>query len=203
MTFETWIIYFLAVFSLSLAPGPNGLLALSHGAMYGKQKTLFTICGGVSGFMLMMALSMLGINAVLLASADILALFRWIGGGYLIWLGIQLWKAPAISMEVVERSRNVRNRVLFRQGLLAAVSNPKVLLFFAAFLPQFIDPDQPLLTQFLIMAATFGVTEFLVEYALMRIAGRVRPWLEKSGKKFNRTCGGLFAVIGASLPLGS
>ncbi len=98
MALEAWLIYLIAVIGLSFAPGPNGLLALTHGAMYGHRKTLATICGGVLGFIILIALSMFGIGAVLLASSEILTVFKWLGGAYLIWLGIQLWRSPAISL---------------------------------------------------------------------------------------------------------
>ena len=88
------------------------------------------------------------------------------------------------------------------QGLLSAMANPKVLLFYGAFLPQFIDPQRGLLLQFVVMAATFASVEFLVEYLLARLAFRIRPWLAKGGKGFNRCCGSLFALIGVALPLG-
>jgi len=90
---------------------------------------------------------------------------------------------------------------LFRQGLLSAVSNPKVLLFFGAFLPQFIDPQRALLPQFFVMAATFAAIEFLVEATLARLAHRIRPRLMGSGKRFNRICGALFALMGVALPM--
>lgn len=201
MAFDTWLIYLIAIIGLSLAPGPNGLLALTHGAMYGHRKALFTICGGVLGFTVLMALSMFGISALLLASAEVLSVFKWIGGGYLIWLGIQLWRAPALSLQAVDKAADTSGLLLFRQGGLAAISNPKVLLFFGAFLPQFIQPEQPLLPQFIVMAATYAVIEFAVEYLIARVACKIRPWLERSGKRFNQGCGGLFTVLGASLPL--
>ncbi|OLQ72818.1 lysine transporter LysE [Photobacterium proteolyticum] len=201
MTLETWLIYLVAVIGLSFAPGPNGLLALTHGAMYGHRKTLATICGGVLGFIVLIALSMFGIGAVLLASGEVLTVFKWLGGAYLIWLGLQLWRSPPIRLDPIEGKAIKSNMALFRQGGLAAVSNPKVLLFFGAFLPQFINPEQALLPQFIIMAATFAVVEFTVEYLLARVAYKIRPWLERSGKRFNQGCGGIFAFLGASLPL--
>jgi homoserine/homoserine lactone efflux protein len=90
---------------------------------------------------------------------------------------------------------------LFRQGLLAAVTNPKALLFYGAFLPQFIDPGRDLLIQFVIMAATFAVVEFIVEYLLARLAHRIRPALERVGRSFNRVCGGMFVAMGVALPM--
>jgi len=83
----------------------------------------------------------------------------------------------------------------------AAISNPKVLLFYGAFLPQFIAVDRPLLIQFIIMALTFGLVEFVVEALLARIAHRIRPWLNSVGKRFNHICGGVFIAIGLALPL--
>ncbi|WP_459808926.1 LysE family translocator, partial [Bordetella pertussis] len=83
---------------------------------------------------------------------------------------------------------------------LAAVSNPKALLFFGAFLPQFIDPARSLATQFAVMAATFAAMEFVVEYGLARAAHKVRPFLQRAGRRFNKTCGGMFAAMGIALP---
>jgi homoserine/homoserine lactone efflux protein len=201
MALHTWLLYLVAVIGLSLTPGPNGLLALSHGALHGHRKTLFTVSGGVLGFTLLMALSMLGIGTLLQACADILILLKWLGGAYLIWLGIQLWRAPALHLQLERPATSSHSTQLFSQGLLSALSNPKVILFFAAFLPQFIHPGSPLWLQFLIMAVTFAVVEGCTEYLLARTAQRIRPWLQRSGRAFNRGCGGLFALMGAALPL--
>ncbi|MDA7086124.1 LysE family transporter [Pseudomonas sp. SA3-5] len=201
MALHSWLLYLAAVIGLSLTPGPNGLLALTHGALYGHRKTLWTVAGGVIGFAVLMALSMFGIGALLQASANALNILKWIGGGYLIWLGIQLWRAPPLHLSAPVLAVAKPGRALFRQGLLSALSNPKVILFFGAFLPQFLDPQGDLWLQFAVMALTFAVVEGLVEYLLARAAHRIRPWLERSGKGFNRCCGGLFALMGAALPM--
>ena len=201
MALHTWLIYVIAVTGLSLTPGPNGLLALTHGAMYGHRMTLYTITGGVAGFAVLMALSMFGVGALLETSAHALTVLKWAGGAYLIWLGIQLWRAPALQLAPVGQAGRQRGSVLFRQGLLSAMTNPKVLLFYGAFLPQFIDPQRPLGMQFAIMAATLTLIEFVVEYLLARLAFRIRPWLEQGGTRFNRFFGGVFAVIGMALPI--
>jgi len=201
MALDTWLIYLLASIGLSLTPGPNSLLALTHGALYGARRTLFTIIGGVFGFSALIALAMFGLSALLQTSAAVLTVLKWVGGAYLLWLGIQLWRSPALHLEANQHTARLGNADLFRQGLLSAIANPKVLLFYGAFLPQFIDPHRGLLLQFVIMAATFASVEFVVEYLLARLAFRVRPWLAKGGKGFNRCCGGLFALIGVALPL--
>ncbi|WP_068825693.1 LysE family translocator [Pseudomonas sp. BMS12] len=201
MALHTWLIYLTAVIGLALTPGPNGLLALTHGALYGHRRTLWTVSGGVLGFVLLMALSMFGLAALLKASAHALLVLKWLGGAYLIWLGIQLWRSPALQLTPLQASDPRPAAQLFRQGLLSAVSNPKVILFYGAFLPQFLDPARSLWLQFAIMATTFALVEGLVEYLLARTAQRTRPWLERAGRSFNRCCGGLFAAMGAALPL--
>lgn len=201
MALHSWLLYLTAVIGLSLTPGPNGLLALTHGALHGHRKTLWTVTGGMLGFVVLMALSMFGIGALLQASAEALNVLKWLGGAYLVWLGVQLWSAPALRLAAVGPAPSERGPRLFRQGLLSALSNPKVILFFGAFLPQFLDPRGDLWMQFAIMALTFALVEGLVEYLLARLAHRIRPWLERSGKGFNRCCGGLFALMGAALPI--
>jgi threonine/homoserine/homoserine lactone efflux protein len=202
MAFDTWLIYLVAVLGLSLSPGPNSLLALTHGALHGSRRTLFTIAGGAVGFVVLIALSMFGIGALIAASAGWLTVLKWAGGAYLVWLGIQVWRAPPIAADVAASpAANASAALLFRQGLLAAATNPKGLLFFGAFLPHFIDPARSLLLQFMLMAATFVGTEIATEYALAATAHQVRPWLARVGRRFNRTCGGLFIAIGAALPL--
>lgn len=201
MALHTWLIYLTAVFGLSLTPGPNGLLALTHGALYGHRRALWTVSGGMLGFVLLMALSMFGLAALLKASVHALLVLKWLGAAYLIWLGIQLWRAPPLHLTPLQSAAPRPGLQLFRQGLLSALSNPKVILFFGAFLPQFLDPARSLWLQFAVMAATFALVEGVVEYLLARTAQRTRPWLERAGRGFNRCCGGLFAAMGLALPL--
>lgn len=201
MHFDTWTIFLLTSFGLSLSPGPNGLLALTHGAIHGTRKASYTIFGGAVGFVAVIALCMFGIGALIKASIVWLTVLKWVGGAYLVWLGIQVWRSPAIEVTVSPNAIQTKRRTLFRQGLLAAGTNPKALLFFSAFLPQFIDPHRSLLEQFVVVAATFAATEIATEYLLAGCAHRVRPWLARVGRRFNQVCGGIFIAVGAALPL--
>jgi homoserine/homoserine lactone efflux protein len=198
-----WLIYLLASIGLSLSPGPNGLLALTHGALHGRRKALYTIFGGACGFVAVMALSMFGIGALLQTSLAWLMVMKWVGGLYLVWLGIQVWRAPPIGVELRGAAHATPGRSLFRQGLLSAATNPKGLLFFAAFLPQFIDPARSMVVQFVIMAGTFSVVEIAAEVLIATAAHRIAPWLRRVGRRFNQICGTLFVAIGAALPLRS
>src|SRR5260221_12144697 len=186
MAWHTWLLYLVAAVGLSLTPGPNSLLVLTHGALHGHRKTVVTVSGGALGFVVLIALSMVGIGAVLQASASALAILKLVGGAYLVWLGIQLWRAPALALHTDAARADVRGAARFRQGFLTAVSNPKGLLFFGAFLPQFLLPSRALLLHFIVMAATFVAIEVVVEYLLALLAHRVRPALERFGKTFNR-----------------
>lgn len=202
MDLHTWLVYLLAAIGLSLSPGPNGLLALTHGALHGRRKALFTIAGGALGFVALIALSMFGIGTLLQASLTWLAVMKWIGGAYLVWLGLQVWRAPPIGIDAGTTSAPPRDGAsLFRQGLLSAVTNPKALLFFAAFLPQFIDPARSLVLQFAVMAGTFALVEIATELLIASMAQRISPWLARVGRRFNQACGGVFVAIGAALPL--
>jgi threonine/homoserine/homoserine lactone efflux protein len=200
---NTWLIYLLAAIGLSLSPGPNGLLALTHGALHGRRKALYTVTGGCVGFVTIIALSMFGIGALLQASLVWLTILKWVGGAYLVWLGIQVWRSPPIGIDISQRAEARSGGSLFRQGALSAITNPKAILFFAAFLPQFIDPARSLVMQFVIMAGTFAVTEFVTEVFIASVAHRISAWLARVGRGFNRACGGVFIAIGALLPLRS
>ena len=201
MNIDTWFIYVLASIGLSLSPGPNGLLALTHGVLHGQRKTLFTIFGGAVGFVVVIALSMFGISALLETSLVWLTVMKWLGGAYLVWLGVQVWRSPPVGVQIVGAAEPRSGGSLFRQGALSALTNPKALLFFAAFLPQFIDPHGSLVLQFLIMAGTFAVIEVATELFIASAAERISPWLRRVGRRFNQTCGGVFVAIGIALPL--
>ena len=201
MALHTWLLYLVAAIGLSLTPGPNSLLALTHGALHGHRRTLWTVAGGAVGFTALIGLSMAGIGALLQTSAHALLVLKLVGGAYLAWLGVQLWRAPPIQLDLPAGTPQASAAGLFRQGALTALSNPKALLFYGAFLPQFIDPQRDLATQFVVMATVFVVIEIAVEWVLALMAHRVRRWLQRLGRRFNRACGGMFVAMGAALPL--
>lgn len=201
MLLGDWLIYFVAVLGLTLTPGPNGLLALTHGAIYGSRKTVATILGGSVGFAAVIAMSMFGIGAILAASAQLLIAMKFFGGAYLIWLGIQVWRSPSLGETKLQSAINVSSWSLFRQGALAALTNPKGILFFVAFLPQFINPKLPLISQFAVMAFTFVFIEFIYEFVVASLANKIKPALARFGKRVNKIFGTIFIAIGIALPL--
>jgi threonine/homoserine/homoserine lactone efflux protein len=155
----------------------------------------------VSGFVVVIALSMFGIGALLQTSATWFTVMKWVGGAYLVWLGIQVWRSPPVGVSLDVAADERSGASLFSQGALSALTNPKAVLFFAAFLPHFIDPARSLVTQFIVMAGTFAACEFFTEVLIVAMAQRVSAWLARAGKRFNQACGAVFVAIGAALPL--
>jgi threonine/homoserine/homoserine lactone efflux protein len=198
--FDTWLVFAIAALGLSFTPGPNGLLALTHGALYGVRATLATIAGGAFGFLVVIAVSMFGIGTLLIVVPDILLVLKWVGGAYLVFLGVQVWRSPVITVGAAVAQSTRSGWRLAQQGFLAAVTNPKGILFFVAFLPQFIDPKNDLFVQFAIMASTFIVIEIVFEVVVAALSQSLQPALARAGRWFNRATGGLFIVIGILLP---
>ncbi len=202
MALDTWLIYLVAAVGLSLTPGPNGLLCLTHGVRFGLARTVFTVLGGIVGFQLLIALSLAGMGALLAASEQAFVVAKWLGAAYLVYLGIRTWRAPPPRVRLPGRAVDTRETAgwrLFSQGFLVATSNPKAMIFFAAFLPQFVDPTGSLLLQFAILGGTFGLVECVYELLLAGTAQRIAPWLGANGRTFNRLAGATFVGVGGVL----
>jgi threonine/homoserine/homoserine lactone efflux protein len=199
---DTWCLFFLTAIGIALSPGPNGLLAMTQGAIHGFRQALFTIAGALIGFAVVISVCVLGIGALIKSSVLGFLVLQWVGGGYLVFLGIKLWRARPIELQLDRRPRAVGRGVLFRQGLVCALTNPKSLLLFSALLPQFIDPTRHLGVQCGVMASTYALVEGLVQCGLAMAANQLSPWLarEREGRLFNRACGGVFVGIGLLLP---
>lgn len=206
MGFELWLVFAAASLALALTPGPNSLLVLDHGMRHGFGRAAFTALGSVSAMLGMVAASMAGLGALMLASETAFTVLKWAGAAYLIWLGLRLWRAPGLAARAPAaggRARRPSRRAAFAQGALVMLSNPKTILFFTTFLPQFMRPEAPLLPQFLTLGATLVAAELAVEWALAAAAGRLAPWLVARARIFNRLTGGAFIAIGAMVALSS
>lgn len=203
MSLELWIVYALAAFALSLTPGPNGLLCLNHAVRFGFRRTVFTALGSIIGMLILIALSLAGLGALMMASSTLFMIVKWVGAGYLVWLGISLWRAPVPVVALSEATGlgTIARHRAGLQGMLVALSNPKALLFFATFLPQFMQPGVPLWLQFVIFGGTFAVIEFLYELLLAGAARRLSGWLARHARTFNRVTGAAFMGVGGMVLL--
>ena len=204
MSLEIWSLYASTVLLLCLTPGPNSLLALANGARFGVGRTLFSTLGCATGLTLLIGASLSGLGLVLAASETVFYVIKWLGACYLVYLGVSLIRARGAFADVRKASRPVTppsEVYLFGQGLWIVIMNPKAVIFFAAFLPQFYAPEHSLLPQFLAMAGTFVGVEVVVEVLLATFASRLSAYLANGAgmRLFNRVTGGVFVLAGAYL----
>jgi threonine/homoserine/homoserine lactone efflux protein len=139
MPHDLYLAFVLASAVLILIPGPNVTLLVANSLAYGARRALTTLAGTSAAIALQLAITVLGMTPLMLALAAWFEWLRWAGVLYLVWLGIQQWRAPPVALEDVDPAA-VAGRALFWRGFLVSATNPKTLLFYAAFLPQFVDP---------------------------------------------------------------
>ena len=202
MNLHTWLIFAGAVIVLTASPGPNALLALSHGVKHGLKNTFATICGSLLAFIMLMVASLAGIGAIMASSVWMFETIRWIGAAYLIYLGIKMWRSTPKKFvtEEIETSEKSR-KALFQRGFLVAISNPKIIIFFASFFPQFINPAYPQLQQMLILGVTFVSLELSWQLLYAGGGNKISAWINmpKRQKIIDCVSGSLFVAAGTLL----
>ena len=178
MSFELWIAFTLASAALLAVPGPTVMLVVSYALGYGRSSGWATVPGVTLGDFTAMTISLLGAGAVIAASATLFTILKLIGAGYLIWLGIQLWRADP-TFEDADRSNGTSNRRMFWNAYIITALNPKSIAFFIAFVPQFIDPAALVFAQFAIMEATFLALAAANVAVWAVLAGQMRAQFKK------------------------
>ncbi|WP_110657632.1 LysE family translocator [Salinicola halimionae] len=203
-----WITYLGVITALILFPGPVALLCMHHGLRHGRRRALATVMGGALASLALMALSSMGLGAILATSEAAFIVLKAFGAAYLVYLGVQAWRAPSEPMatESVPDADAVTTsarptRKLFSKGFTIGISNPKDLLFFGALFPNFIDLSQPQWSQFAILALTWLVVDLVTMTTYASVGSTVSRWFGTSRRVrlFNRTTGGLFMAAGGAL----
>jgi len=201
MSFEHWIAFVAASAILLAIPGPTILLVISYALSHGRKSATATVAGVALGDFTAMTASMLGLGALLAASAALFTVLKWVGAAYLIYLGIKLWRAPVADPGETKDTEPARERPLriFLHTYVVTVLNPKSIVFFVAFLPQFLDLTRPIATQMVIFETTFLVLATLNAAAYGLMASMARQTIRKPAvqRAVNRTGGSL--MIGAGL----
>ena len=204
MTLTTYFLYLAAVALLVLSPGPTMLMCVTTAINQGPRQAMLSAGGSVTAALGVMLLSALGLGALLAASDIAFAIAKLLGASYLIALGIKTFRSKAVVLadEVnINAANDMNHRASYLHGFLIGISNPKALLFAAAFFPQFLDPSLPFAPQFAILALTFVAFEMTVLTACALGVARIAPLLRRSGpmRWVNRVCGGLFTLMGVAL----
>ncbi|QBF32929.1 LysE family translocator [Thalassococcus sp. S3] len=191
MPFDLWLAFVAASTALLLIPGPTVLLVLSYALSKGRSVAVASAAGVALGDLVAMTAALMGLGALVLASATLFTLLKWAGAIYLVFLGIKLLRsAPSSGLDAVRTSREVTARSVFGHAAAVTALNPKSIAFFIAFVPQFIRPDAALLPQFAILIATFVGLATLNALAYALLADRLRAtigrpsvitWLTRAG----------------------
>ena len=155
MSWELWIAFVAASSALLAIPGPTVLIVVSYALGKGRQSAWATVPGLTLGDFTAMTVSLMGAGAVLAASAELFTVLKLAGAAYLIWLGIKLWRARPDPGVTTGAAIGGDGRQMFLNSFVVTALNPKSIVFFIAFVPQFIDPAAPVLWQFVILETTF------------------------------------------------
>ena len=202
ISIEVLLAVFVASVVLGLVPGPDNIFVLTQSALYGKLSGLFVTLGLCTGLLFHTAAVAFGVAAIFQASEIAFTVLKLCGAGYLLYLAWGAFRASAEKISA-EGKNGLRNWALYRRGIIMNVTNPKVSIFFLAFLPQFADPRSGALSlQLIIFGGIFIVATLLVFGSVALLAGLIGNWLNQSPnaqKLMNRVAGTIFAALALKL----
>ncbi|WP_106802320.1 LysE family transporter [Pseudomonas sp. S5D5] len=199
MALDTWLAFFVASWIISLSPGAGAIASMSSGLQYGFLRGYWNAIGLQLGLAMQIAVVAGGLGAILAASSTAFYAIKWFGVAYLVYLAIKQWRALPMDMSEDATVRPIgKPMAMMFRGFLVNASNPKALVFMLAVLPQFVNPQAPLLIQYLILGATMISVDMIVMAGYTGLASKVLRLLRtpKQQKRMNRTFAGLF--VGAA-----
>ncbi|MFL1554081.1 LysE family transporter [Pseudomonas sp. O11] len=199
MALDTWLAFFVASWIISLSPGAGAIASMSSGLQYGFLRGYWNAIGLQLGLAMQIAVVAGGLGAILAASSTAFYAIKWFGVGYLVYLAIKQWRALPMDMSEDAAIRPIgKPMAMMFRGFLVNASNPKALVFMLAVLPLFVNPQAPLLIQYLILGATMISVDMIVMAGYTGLASKVLRMLRtpKQQKRMNRTFAGLF--VGAA-----
>ncbi|WP_025898511.1 LysE family translocator [Sneathiella glossodoripedis] len=201
---STVILYLSAVFMLTIAPGPDIIYVAMRGLAQGWKAGLIAALGLVTGIFVHILLAALGLSAILASSPVLFAIVKYAGAAYLVYIGWQIYKSPAVSIGADNRQLAIGH--IYRQTILMSILNPKVALFFLAFLPQFVDTSSEYITvQFIIFGVLFQLTALLIMGFVGLFAGAITAKLNNGNERgstwLTQIAGGAVMALGALIPM--
>ena len=231
MSWHLFAVFFASTFFISATPGPNMLLAFQYGMNYGVKRTLWTLAGLSLGLFVLLLSTLLGLDVISRQSPWLLTIIKAVGAAYLIYLGISSWRdagdgslmsdAKELSAEVAAdyaatdglptpQPRSLSsaatkiapsNMTLFRTGVWVSLSNPKAILFFAAFFPKFINFSAPLWPQYVLLTIGLFLSETIWQIVYTLGGKKLASWLDVGNRLawLNRGCGVIFIIIATAL----
>ena len=197
-----WLTFFAASWAISLSPGPGAVAAMGAGVQHGFRRGYWMTFGLILGIVTQLAIVGVGLGALMAASAFAFTALKWAGVAYLLWLGLQQWRAPVRPLQDAPAGEaSATRRALVLRGWMINAVNPKGTVFMLAVVPQFIDPAAPLLAQYAVIGATLCFTDLVVMAGYTALAAQVLAVLKspRQLRWMNRVFGSLF--VGAALLL--
>ena len=204
MDLPTWLTFFAASWAISISPGPGAVAAMGSGLNHGFRLGYMTTLGLVLGIWTQIAVVGVGLGAIVATSATAFLVVKWLGAGYLVYLGIRQWRAaPEPMVAQADEGAAVTVRMLILRAWAINAVNPKGTVFLLAVVPQFLVPSEPLLAQYLVIGATLSFTDLVVMAGYTALASTVLGALKDPGhiRLLNRLFGGLFIAAGTLLAL--
>ncbi len=206
MTTATLLLFILASAVAIVTPGPTTLLALSNGSRHGVRAASWGMAGAVLAGLILVAAVASGLGVVLAASEVAFQIIKWVGAAYLAYLGWKMLRSDSALVLPTSSAAAGANRpaglALGMRSFLVALTNPKALLFMSAFLPQFINPQAPLLTQYATVAAVLATINILTMLVYATLGAQlVRAFQGKGLRWLNRVCGSLMIGLAGTLAL--
>lgn len=200
MSFEIWIAFALASLVLAISPGPDNLFVLMQSALHGRAAGLWVVLGLCSGLVVHTTAVVIGVAALVQESPLAFNLLKLAGAAYLLWLAWGAWRAPVGEGGPAEVPAASPARLWLR-GVVMNLTNPKVLIFFLALFPQFLNAAAPAAPQLVLMGATFIVATLLVFGGIAWVAGTARDRLTRPAVQrwLNRSAAGVFAALALRL----
>ena len=202
MSYSTWLAFFAASWAISFSPGSGAISAMASGLKYGFRRGYWTTIGLIGGILCQVVIVGVGLGALLSTSELAFAVVKWVGVVYLIYLGVRQIRTDAAPVAVESGSTEAfRIRDQLVRGLLVNLTNPKGTIFLLAVMPQFLNPSNPLLPQYGIIAATLCFTDLVAMGVYTALASKVLTLLRKPYhvRWLNRAFGSLFILAGTVL----
>lgn len=201
MSLQLYLAYVAACIALALLPGPVVTLVIANGLRHGTRAALINIAGAQVGLAIVIGVVAVGLTSLMATMGYWFDWVRFAGAAYLVWLGVKLIRSPSM-LEATDVPPPPPRGGFFLQGLLVLLSNPKVLVFFGAFIPQFLDMSQPQFPQIVVLGLTFMVTVAMSDAAYAMLAGRARSILSaRRARMLSRASGGFMIGGGIWLAL--
>jgi threonine/homoserine/homoserine lactone efflux protein len=197
------LLFLLASLLFIAVPGPSVLFAIGQALTVGRRDAMLAVAGNALGEVALVVAVALGLGALVAASAEAFTVLKLAGAAYVVWLGIQAIRHRGDARAALHAGgAPTRRRAQLRSGFVVGVTNPKTLVFFAAFLPQFIEPHAPAAPQLLVLGALFGVLAVLSDGTWALVAARARTWFGRKPERLDRlgaAGGGAMIALGVTL----